>query len=132
MTTTQSIKLTIDWRTAVANLPPEVQEQQTQNLYRALRQLPEVEQVDRIPDPEVPDGSMGAAWLKDLLLTKVIPGNLGSLFNTIRQRLPGTPVNFEIEVDGQKRRISMDGVRPENFDAALDKLMKAAKELSGK
>jgi hypothetical protein len=134
MTSTQSITLTLDWRTAVAELPPEIQEQQTQNLYRALRELPEVEQVDRITDPNVPDGAMGAAWLKDLLLTKLIPGNLGHIFNAIRQRLPGTPVSFEIEVvdvNGQKKRFKMDGVRPEDFDTVLAKLMSAAKELSG-
>jgi hypothetical protein len=131
MNANQPLTVTIDWRTAAANLPPEIQEQQTQNLYRTLRQLSELEQVDRILDPDAPDGGMGAAWLKDLLLTKVIPGNLSSLFNTIRQRLPGTPINFEIEVDGQKKRVSMDGVRPEDFDAALEKLIKAASELSG-
>lgn len=131
MPPTQIIRLTIDWRTAVSDLPSEIQEQQTQNLYHALRQLPEVEQVNRISDSDFPDGSMGAAWLKDLLLAEVIPGNLGSIFNVIRQRLPGTPVNFEIEIDKQKTRIIMDNVRPEDFDAALDKLVKAAKELSG-
>jgi hypothetical protein len=134
MTSAQSITLTLDWRTAAAELPPEIQEQQTQNLYRGLREIPEVEQVDRVPDPDVPDGGMGAAWLKDLLLTKVIPGNLGHIFNAIRQRLPGTPISFEIEVvhvSGQKKRLKMDGVRPEDFDTVLAKLMNAAKELSG-
>jgi hypothetical protein len=134
MTSAQFITLTLDWRTAAAELPPEIQEQQTQNLYRGLREIPEVEQVDRVPDPDVPDGAMGAAWLKDLLLTKVIPGHLGHIFNAIRQRLPGTPVSFEIEVvhvNGQKQRLKMDGVRPEDFDMMLPKLMIAAKELLG-
>jgi hypothetical protein len=134
MTSAQFITLTIDWRTAAAELPPEIQEQQTQNLYRALRELPEVEQVDRIADPHVPDGAMGAAWLKDLLLTKVIPGNLSHIFSVIRRCLLGTPVSFEIEVvdvNGQKKRFKMDGVRPEDLDTVLDKLKNAAKELSG-
>jgi hypothetical protein len=134
MTSAQSITLTIDWRTAAAELPPEIQEQQTQNLYRALREIPEVEQVDRIADPNVPDGAMGAAWLKGLLLTKVIPGNLEHIFKEIKRRILGTPISFEIEVvneNGQKKRVKMDGVRPEELDAALDKLKNAAKELSG-
>jgi hypothetical protein len=134
MTSAQFITLTLDWRTAAAELPPEIQEQQTQNLYRGLREIPEVEQVDRVPDPDVPDGAMGAAWLKDLLLTKVIPGNLGHIFKEIERRIPGTPVSFEIEVvnvNGQKKRVKMDGVRPEEFDAMLPKLMNAANELSG-
>lgn len=126
----QNLKLTLDWRTAAADLPPEIQERQTQNLYLALRQLPDVEQVDRIPDPNAPEGGMGFAWLKNLLLTEVIPGNLDSLFKAIRQRLPGTPIDFELEVEGAKKRINMNGVRPEDFDAALNKLVQAAKELS--
>lgn len=130
MTDPQRIKLVIDWRDVATDLPPELREQQTQNLYRTLRQLPELEKVDRVADPDAPEGSMGAAWLKDLLLAEVSLENLGNLFNAIRQRLPGTPVNFEVEVDGQKKRVSMTGVRPEDFDAALDKLIQAAKELS--
>ncbi|MGJ3251687.1 MAG: hypothetical protein ACFE0J_11215 [Elainellaceae cyanobacterium] len=130
MTASQPLRLTLDWRSAAASLPPEIQEQQTQNLYRALRQLPDVEKIERIADPDAPDGGMGAAWLKDLLFAEVNLSNLGKLFNIIRQRLPGTPIDFEIEVDGQKKRISMDGVRPEDFDAALDTLVKAANAMT--
>jgi hypothetical protein len=133
----QLLRLTIDWRNNGTELPPTIQEQQTQNLYSGLRQLRDVEQVDRILDPNVPDGSMGAAWLPDVLvlLTKVLTAaNLGYIFNTIRQRLPGTPVNFEIELEGweskRKTKISMTGVRPENFDKALDQLTNTVKELS--
>ncbi|MGJ3248604.1 MAG: hypothetical protein ACFE0I_21305 [Elainellaceae cyanobacterium] len=130
MTASQTLKLTLDWRSAAADLPPEIQEQQTQNLYRALRQLPDIEKIERIADPDAPDGGMGAAWLKDLLFTEVTPSNLVKLFSVIRQRLPGTPINFEIEVDGQKKRVSMNGVRPEDFDTALDKLVKAANAMT--
>ena len=73
---------------------------------------------------------MGAAWLTDLLLTEVIPGNFSSIFNVIRQRLPGTPVDFEIEADG--KRIAMKGVRPEDFDAMLDKVQQTMNEMSRK
>jgi hypothetical protein len=125
-----TLKLTLDWRDAAADLPPELQEQQTQNLYRALAQLPDLERVDRVADPNAPEGGMGAAWLTDLLFTEVIPGSLGSIVNAIRQRIPGTPVNFELEIDGAKKRVSMTGVRPEDFDEALAKLVAAAKELS--
>jgi hypothetical protein len=138
MTSPQLLRLTIDWRDNGTELPPTIQEQQTQNLYHGLRQLPDVEQVDRILDPNVPDGSMGAAWLPDVLvlLTKVLTAaNLGQILNTIRQRLPGTPVNFEIELEDletkRKIKIGSTGVRPENFDETLDKLKKAVKELFG-
>jgi hypothetical protein len=138
MTSTQLLRLTIDWRDNVTELPPSIQEQQTQNLYRGLRQLRDVEQVDRILDPNVPDGSLGAAWLPDVLvlLTKVLTAaNLGYIFNTIRQRLPGTPINFEIELEDleskRKTKFSMTGVRPEDFDKALDKFTNTVKELSG-
>lgn len=125
-----SFELIIDWRAYVSDMPPEIRERQTQNLYLALKPLSSVGRVNRVADPNIPDGSMGAAWLTDLLLTEVIPGNFGSIFNAIRQRLPGTPVDFEIEVDG--KRIAMKGVRPEDFDAMLDKVQQTMNEMSGK
>lgn len=125
-----SFELVLDWRAYVSDMPPEIRERQTQDLYLALKPLSSVGRVNRIADPNVPDGSMGAAWLTDLLLTEVIPGNFGSIFNAIRQRLPGTPVDFEIEVDG--KRIAMKGVRPEDFDAMLGKVQQTMNEMSGK
>jgi hypothetical protein len=129
MSNLRPVKITLDWRAAGANLPPEIQEQQTQNLYRALRQLPELTRVDRVADPDVPDGGMGAQWLTDLLMTEVLPGSIGGIVRAIQQRLPGTPMDFELEVDGQKTRISMNGVRPDDFDAAVEKLVQAAERL---
>ncbi|MBE9098030.1 hypothetical protein [Vacuolonema iberomarrocanum] len=132
-----TLKLTLDWQEATSDLPPELQEQKTQNLYTALRQLPDLERVERCPDPDVPVGSMGEKWLpstlQTVLQTEVIPGSIGGIVNAIRQRLPGTPVSFEIEVEnrkGRSRRISMNGVRPEDFDETLRKLKEAAKELA--
>lgn len=132
-----TLKLILDWREAIADLPPELQEQKTQNLYSALRLLPDIERVERCPDSHAPPGSMGAQWLpgtlQTILQTEVIPGSFSGIVNAIRQRLPGTPVNFEIEVEnqaGQTRRITMEGVRPEEFDETLRKLKAAAKELA--
>lgn len=123
------LKITLDWSMSVSDLPIERQERQTQNLYQALQQLPEVESVNRMADPNPPDGSMGAAWLRDLLLTEVIPGNIGSIFRIIQQRLPGTPMNIKIEVDGQKAVIDVEGLRPENLDMVLSKVTKVAQDL---
>lgn len=123
-------KLIIDWRAYVSDVPLEIRERQTQDLYLALRRLSSVGLVSRIVDPNVPDGSMGAAWLTDLLLTEVIPGNFGSIFKFVQQRLPSTPIDFEIEVDG--KRIAMKGVRPEDFDAMLDKVQQTMSKMSGK
>ena len=125
-----TLELTLDWRMYVDDIPAEIQERQTQNLYLALRQLPEMERIARVPDPNVPDGGMGAAWLTDLLLTEVFPGGLGSIFNLIRQRLPGTPIDVEIEVGD--RRIVMKGVRPKDFDAVVNKIQQTINEMSGK
>jgi hypothetical protein len=127
MSNLRPITITLDWRAASAALPPEIQEQQTQNLYRALRQLPEVNRVDRVPDPDVPEGGMGAQWLTDLLMTEVLPGSIGGIVRAIQQRLPGTPMDFELEVDG--KRMKVNGVRPHDLDATVDKLVQAAEKL---
>ena len=124
------IKATVDWREFTLDLPIEIREKRTQSLYSALRQSSDVETVSRIPDPNVPDGSMGAAWLTDLLLTEVIPGNFGSIFNFVRQRLPGTPINLKLEVDGNV--VVIENVRPQDFNSTLDKVTQTVRELSGK
>jgi hypothetical protein len=121
------LKLTLDWRAYTADTSIEIQERQTQNLYSALEQFPDVEQVARLPDPNVPSGGMGAAWLTNLLLTEIFPGSLSSIFSIIQLRLPGTPMDVELEVDGTK--IILKGVRPEDFDARLDKLQQTVEDL---
>jgi hypothetical protein len=68
---TTPLWLTIDWRDADANVPEAQQEQFTEVLFREMNCFDEVERVERVADPAVPDGGMGAAWLWGILTAEV-------------------------------------------------------------
>ncbi|MEM9449107.1 MAG: hypothetical protein AAGA75_11290 [Cyanobacteria bacterium P01_E01_bin.6] len=121
------MNITINWRQDERDVDPERQERETEMLYRELRQMDDVEAVNRVPDPDVPDGGMGAAWLWDVLQAEVSVENIGVLYRLVRDRLPGPPIDFEL-TNGD-RKVVVKGVRPEDMDEAVKKLVAAAKEL---
>lgn len=121
------LNITINWRQDERDVDPERQERETEMLYRELRQMDDVEAVNRVPDPDVPDGGMGAAWLWDVLQAEVSVENIGVLYRLVRDRLPGPPIDFEL-TNGD-RKVVVKGVRPEDMDEAVKKLVAAAKEL---
>lgn len=121
------LNITINWRQDERDVDPERQERETEMLYRELRQMDDVEAVNRVPDPDVPDGGMGAAWLWNVLQAEVSVENIGVLYRLVRDRLPGPPIDFEL-TNGD-RKVVVKGVRPEDMDEAVKKLVAAAKEL---
>ena len=71
-----SIWLTIDWRDSESEVPEAQQEAFTQFVFQSLRSLSEVQAVDRVPDPDVPAGGMGAQWLSQILTLVATMGKL--------------------------------------------------------
>lgn len=121
--------LWIDWRAADAEQSETYRETLTETLFRELNGFDEVEHAYRVPDPAVPDGGMGAAWLWGVLKTEVSLANLGKLIQAIQERLPGKPVSFEVEVEG--KRIQMTNApAPQDFEAAVAALVAAAEKLA--
>lgn len=84
MIASKFLKLLIEWHSAVADLRSEAQESQTQNLYRSLRRLPDLERVSHIPDSSSPYSSLSSAWLMDLLLTENFSDSFNSILTTIQ------------------------------------------------
>ena len=121
------LTITINWRSDDGDADPERQERQTKMLYRELQQMDEVEAVNRVSDPNVPDGGMGAAWLWNVLQAEVSAENIGVLYQLVRDRIPGPPIDFELS--NGDRKVVVKGVRPEEMDDTLKKLIAAAKEL---
>ena len=121
------LTITINWHPDDSDADPERQERQTETLYRELRQMDKVEAVNRVPDPNVPDGGMGAAWLWNALQADVSVENIGALYRLVRDRIPGPPIDFELS--NGDRKVVVKGVRPEEMDDTLKKLVAAAKEL---
>lgn len=130
---TDTVWLTIDWREAEVDTPDTQQEIYTETLFHEVNRMDEVEQAARVPDANVPDGGMGAAWLWSILTAEVSIENLKRLGQEVQARLPGKPISFSFKrsKDGDVE-FSMDNVRPDEFSAKLDELVAAAKALADK
>ena len=126
---TDTVWLTIDWRSANRDLPEAQQEAFTQNLFRELRSLSTVETVGRLSDPNVPVGGMGAHWLWSVLTAEIPGDGLKQVCQEVFSRLPGQPIEFTVEVDGQAQKIGAKNVRPDDFDKVIDKLIEAAEKV---
>ncbi|NER79880.1 MAG: hypothetical protein F6K42_09910 [Leptolyngbya sp. SIO1D8] len=125
---TDTVWLTIDWRTADNDIPEAQQEAFTEILFREMNGFDEVEHVERVADPAVPDRSMGIAWLWSILTAEVSVTNLKRLGQEVQERLPGKPINFTVKVGD--REVAVENMRPADLDATLDKLVAAAKALA--
>ncbi|NEQ33461.1 MAG: hypothetical protein F6K04_21105 [Leptolyngbya sp. SIO4C5] len=125
----KTVWLTIDWREADDAMSKAQQEAFTEMLFRELNGFDEVERVERVADPEVPTGGMGAQWLWSVLTAEVTVENIGKLAKEVQERLPGKPIEFSIEANADGKKVFAKNVRPDDLDATLDKLVAAAKEL---
>lgn len=121
------MQLTIDWRTADADVPEAQQEMFTQSLFQDLRRSEAVATVDRVADPNVPEGGMGAQWLWGLLTAEIPGDGIKLALTEVFARLPGKPIDFVLEVDG--RKLEVKGVRPDDIDDVTAKLAAAAQKL---
>lgn len=126
---TNTVCLTIDWRTANQGMPSSQQEIFTQQMFRELKTLDVVQSVSRVADSNPPEGAMGADWLWNIL-TAEIPGNgLRKACQEVFSRLAGAPMDLTIEVDGQVQKIDAKNVCPDDFDEVIDKLVAAAQKM---
>jgi hypothetical protein len=124
---TDKLWLMIDWRDADADLPESAQERLTEGLLRELMGCAEVEQVERVADPDVPEGGMGAAWLWGILQAEVTGANAIKAAKAVQERLPGKPISFTIK-DGDKQ-IKATNISPKDLESVLDKLVEATRNL---
>ena len=100
------------------DLDPEEREEQAQRLMRELRQMDELETVDRVLDPNPPEGnkSMGG-MLVGLLAAEVSVGNAKKLVSFLDDRLRGKPI--ELSVEGNGKKLTVKAHSREELDAAI-------------
>lgn len=127
MAVKNSVRLTIDWRAADSNVPEAQKEAITQAVFRELRSHPTIQTINRIPDPNVPTGSMGAQWLWNILTAEIPGDGLREACQEALDQLEGKPMTFKLEA-GDKT-IEVQDVNPQNFDKVVDKLVQAVKEM---
>jgi hypothetical protein len=104
----KDLDVTIDLRNSEPDLAQEELETLTQRLYQQMSDLDEVEQVNRIPEPNPPAGSkpLSAAFLVGLLTAEVNAANIKALLGFIWERLSGKPIELKVEANGKKLEVT--------------------------
>jgi len=98
----------LDLSHSVPDFDLEELETLTQRMFQQMRELDEVEQVQRVPDPNLPAGSkpLDAAFLVGLLTAEVNAKNIKALLDFIWERLSGKPIELKVEDNGRKLEIT--------------------------
>jgi hypothetical protein len=101
------LDVTIDLRKSEPDLAPEELEALTQRLFQQMGGLDEIDRVNRIPEPNPPQGSkpLSAAFLIGLLTAEVNAKNIKALLQFIWERLSGKPIELKVEANGKKLEV---------------------------
>jgi hypothetical protein len=111
-----SIKLAIAFNDP--DLEPEEREEQAQRLLTELKQVDEVESVERILDPNPPERNMSlGGFLVGILLAEVNPVNGKKLLGFLGDRLGGKPIELSVEANG--RKLTVKAHSREELEAAI-------------
>ncbi|MCY7276199.1 MAG: hypothetical protein LH702_21295 [Phormidesmis sp. CAN_BIN44] len=104
MTPDSNVKFTIAFNDPV--LDSEELEAQAQNLLSQMRDLDEVETVDRVLDPNPPEGNKAIGGiLVGLLTAQVNLANAQKLLGFLGDRLVNKAIELEIEANGKKLKV---------------------------
>lgn len=88
------------------DLDAEEREGEVQKLLHELKQLDEVEDVDRVLDPHPPEGNKAlGGFLVGMLMAEVNRANIKSLFGFLYDRLSGKIIELQVEANGKKLQI---------------------------
>jgi CHAT domain len=104
MTSESNVKLTIHFNDP--DLDAEERDEASRKLLVQLRDLDEVESVERVLDPNPPQGNKAfGGFLTGVLRTETKPTNLQPLFGFLGSRPGYTPIEMEVEVNGRKLKL---------------------------
>jgi hypothetical protein len=107
-------------------LDPKEREEQAQRLIDELKQMDEVDAVNRVADPNPPRGSKAfGGFLMGLLTAEVSVANGKKLLGFLGDRLGGKPI--ELSVEGNGKKLSIKASSREELEAAI----KAAQDFIG-
>ena len=102
-------------------LDSEELEAQAQNLLAQMRDLDEIETVDRVLDPNPPEGNKAiGGMLVGLLMAEVSVANFKKLGGFLGDRLGNKPIKLKVKApDG--RELELEASSPQEFDHAYAK-----------
>jgi hypothetical protein len=118
MNSNPNLKLTIAFTDP--ELEPEERDRQAQRLIAELRDIDDVETVDRVVDASSSEGTKSiGGFLVGLLTAEVKVDNFKKLFGFLKDRLGGKSIELTAEVNGKK--LSVKANSKEEFDYAIAK-----------
>jgi hypothetical protein len=121
MNNESTIKLAIAFNDP--DMEPEERDEQAQRFLAELKQVDEVESVERLLDPNPPEGNKSlGGFLVGMLLAEVNPVNGKKLLGFLGERLGGKPIELSVEANG--RKLTVKAHSREELEAAI----KAAQE----
>lgn len=116
----QDIDIASDKRYSMANIPnvkltvafidcdldEEEKEAEVQSLLTQMKELDEIETVDRVQDANPPEGNKSfGGFVAGLLTAEISPVNLKNLFGFLGDRLSGKTIELEVEANGRKLKV---------------------------
>ena len=90
------------------DLDSEERDSEAQKLLNQLRQLDEVEDVNRVLDPNPPEGNKAlGGFLVGTLMAQVNPSNIKALFGFLGERLLGKTIEMEVTANGKSLKVKV-------------------------
>ncbi len=87
-------------------LDPDGQDEEVQRLMTDLREIEDVKKVERVRDPNPPDGNKAlGGFLVGLLSAEINTSNAKRLLGFLGDRLSGKTIEMEVEADGKKLKV---------------------------
>ncbi|NMG21245.1 hypothetical protein [Brasilonema bromeliae] len=99
-----TVKLTIALKDS--GLDDEELDRLTQNLLQEIKDLDELEQVNRVAVAETPQGAKSlGSFLLGMLQVEVSVANIKKLLGFVGDSLGNKPIEFEVEANGKKLKL---------------------------
>ncbi len=125
MTIAPNVELTFTFQDP--DVSPEKQEKLTQTLWQQMRSLEGVK-VDRVADPNPPEGNRGGAFLWGLLQADVSVASLKNLFGFVGDRLGNKPIKIKAKfADG--REVELEVSSREELAAAEETIKRLSQSM---
>jgi hypothetical protein len=111
------IKLMINF--SDSNLSTDERDDEAQRLLNELKNMDEIESIDRVLDPNPPEGNKAiGAWLAGILMAEVNITNAKAVLGYLGNRLGGKPIELELEANGRKLKVKAHS--QEELTAAIE------------
>lgn len=100
------------------DLYPDEWDEQAQQLINELKQMDDLETVDRVLDPNPPEGNKSlGGFLVGLLTAEVNVANVQNLMGFLKDRLGGKSIELAVEANGKK--LTVKAHSREELEAAI-------------